>query len=142
MIGSGLEATGLESRVTSWAASAIRTRRGGRWKITQSMYRQMPEQSGGGCSGICRVRYPGSGTFRIRLGSPRTTRPRLRRHLAARTGAVQVDVGVAGAVHAHARGAPALLAVTAPAHRCTGAPSSSGQSEPGQAPVALSGGAD
>ena len=27
-------------------------RTGGHWKITQYMYRQMPEQSGGGCSGI------------------------------------------------------------------------------------------
>jgi hypothetical protein len=25
---------------------------GGHWKITQYMYQQMPEQSGGGCSGI------------------------------------------------------------------------------------------
>jgi hypothetical protein len=115
MTGSDLEGTGLESRVTSRAASAIRARRRGRWKITQSMNRQMPEQSGGGCSGIWQVRHPGSGTFRIRLGPPRTTRLRLRRHLAARTGAVQVDVGVAGAVHVHALGAPALLAVTAPA---------------------------
>jgi len=39
--------------------------------------------------------------------------------LPARTGAVQVDVGVAGAVRVPALGAPALLAVTAPAHRCT-----------------------
>jgi len=27
-------------------------RTGGHWKITQYMYKQMPEQSGGGCSGI------------------------------------------------------------------------------------------
>ncbi len=62
---------------------------------------------------------PGFGTFRIRLRSPSTTRLRLRQRLPARTGAVQVDVGVAGAVRVPALGAPALLAVTAPAHRCT-----------------------
>ena len=28
------------------------TRTGGHWKITQCMYKQMPEQAGGGCSGI------------------------------------------------------------------------------------------
>jgi hypothetical protein len=75
------------------------------------MYQQMPEQSGGGCSGIWRVRHPDSGTFRIRLRSPSTTRLRLRRRLPARTGAVQVDVGVAGAVRGPALGASALLAV-------------------------------
>src|SRR5450755_429791 len=53
------------------------------------------------------------------LASPSTTRLRLRRRLPARTGAVQVDVGVTGAVRVPARGASALLAVTAPAHRCT-----------------------
>ena len=37
MIGSDLEGTDLER---------------GHWKITQYMYKQMPEQSGGGCSGI------------------------------------------------------------------------------------------
>jgi hypothetical protein len=57
--------------------------------------------------------------FRIRLRSPSTTRLRLRRRLPARTGAVQVDVGVARAVRLPALGALALLAVTAPAHRCT-----------------------
>jgi hypothetical protein len=34
----------------------------GHWKITQHMYRQMPEQLGGGCSGIWRARHPDSGT--------------------------------------------------------------------------------
>jgi hypothetical protein len=59
MIGSDLEGADLESRVASWAASAIsddaaavRAVIGGHWKITQSMYQQMPEQPGGGCSGI------------------------------------------------------------------------------------------
>jgi hypothetical protein len=33
--------------------AAVRaTSQGGHWKITQYMYQQMPEQSGGGCSGI------------------------------------------------------------------------------------------
>ena len=40
--------------------------------------------------------------------------PAVRRRLPARTGAVQVDVGVAGAVRVPALGAPTLLAVTAP----------------------------
>ena len=38
MTGAGLEGAGLE--------------RTGHWKITQYMHQQMPEQSGGGCSGI------------------------------------------------------------------------------------------
>ena len=59
---------------------------------------------------------PGFGHAPQPLASPSTTRLRLRRHLPARTGAVQVDVGVAGAVRVPALGAPALLAVTAPAH--------------------------
>jgi len=62
---------------------------------------------------------PGFGHAPQPLASPSTTRLRLRRHLPARTGAVQVDVGVAGAVRVPALGAPALLAVTAPAYRCT-----------------------
>jgi len=171
MIGSDLEGADLESRVASWAASAIsddaaavrapglyvpfrrrhRPRRprgsqgnkpgddhdpryrrnptsafpeaarsgthGGHWKITH-----VPADAGaagGGCSGIWWVRHPDSDRFRIRLRSPSTTRLRLRRRLRARTGAVQVDAGVAGAVRVPALGAPALLAVTAPAHRCT-----------------------
>ena len=73
----------------------------------------MPEQSGGGCSGIQRVRHPDSGTFRIRWRSLSTTRLRLRRRLPARTGAVQVGLGVAGAARVPALGAPALLAVSA-----------------------------
>jgi len=36
--------------------------------------------------------------FRIRLRPPSTTMLRLRRHLPARTGAVQAGVGAAGAV--------------------------------------------
>jgi hypothetical protein len=70
MIGSDLEGADPESRVASWAArgrsrSALPARRNqrvsgscsfwnarGHWKITQYMYQQMPEQSGGGCSGI------------------------------------------------------------------------------------------
>jgi len=41
MIGSDLEGAHLESRMASWAP-----------RVTQFMYQQMPEQSGGGCSGI------------------------------------------------------------------------------------------
>jgi len=62
MIGADLEGADLENRVASWAASAasdetqparlrqlfVLERTGGHWKITQ----YMPEQSGGGCSGI------------------------------------------------------------------------------------------
>ena len=79
MIGSDLEGADLESRVASWAASAIsddaaavravlRPMANG-WRrpmwpassastpaappsCTQYMYKPMPEQSGGGCSGI------------------------------------------------------------------------------------------
>jgi hypothetical protein len=47
-------------------------------------------------------------------GSPGTTRLRLRRYLPARTGAVQVDVGVAGAVRVPALGALALLGLRLP----------------------------
>ena len=80
MIGSDLEGADLESRVASWAASAIsddapavravieaygdrlaaadvvgvvsQYTHGGHWKITRYMYQQMPEQPGGDCSGI------------------------------------------------------------------------------------------
>ncbi len=64
MIGSDLEGADLDSRgtitiratrrdATSASAAAVRSgTHGGRWKITQCMYQQMPEQSGGGCSGI------------------------------------------------------------------------------------------
>jgi hypothetical protein len=74
MIGPDLEAADLESQVASWAVRAtsqrtitiratgetqpaclrqlfVLERTEGHWKITQHMY-QMPEQSGGGCSGI------------------------------------------------------------------------------------------
>ena len=38
---------------TSASPAAVRSgTHGGHWKITQYMYQQMPEQSGGGCSGI------------------------------------------------------------------------------------------
>jgi ketosteroid isomerase-like protein len=38
---------------TSASPAAVRSgTHGGHWKITQYMYKQMPEQSGGGCSGI------------------------------------------------------------------------------------------
>jgi hypothetical protein len=46
MIGAGLEGADLESRV------AADVTHGGHLKITQYIYQQMPEQSGGGCSGI------------------------------------------------------------------------------------------
>ena len=101
MIGSDLEGAGLESRAgsaTSDDAAAVRA------VIGADMYQQMPEQSGGGCSGILRVRHPDSGAFRIRSRSAGTTRLRLRRRLPARTGAVQVDIGVAGAVRVPALG--------------------------------------
>jgi len=64
---------------TGASPAAVRSgTRGGHCKITQSMYQQMPEQSGGGCSVIWRVRHPDSGTFRIRirLRSPSTTQRR------------------------------------------------------------------
>ena len=56
MIGSDLEGANLESRMASWAPRA-----------TQFMYQQMPEQSGGGCSAIWRVRYPEFGHIPHRL---------------------------------------------------------------------------
>jgi hypothetical protein len=49
MIGPDLEGPDLEDRV---AGVVRRYMHGGRWKITQYIYQQMPEQSGGGCSGI------------------------------------------------------------------------------------------
>jgi len=37
---------------TSASPAAVRSgTHGGQWKITQYMYQQLPEQSGGGCSG-------------------------------------------------------------------------------------------
>ena len=39
-------------------------RTGSDWKIAQYMFQQMPEQLGGGCSGIWRLRHTDSGTFR------------------------------------------------------------------------------
>jgi len=49
MIGPDLEGADLGSRV----AGVVRQyTHGGHWKITQYMHQQMPEQSGGGCSGI------------------------------------------------------------------------------------------
>ena len=49
MTGPDLEGADLESR----AAGVVRQyTHGGHWKITQYLYQQMPEQSGGGCSGI------------------------------------------------------------------------------------------
>jgi hypothetical protein len=108
MISSGLEGTGLESRVRAGPPAPSGPGTGALEDHTV----HVPADVGAVRRGLLRHLAsppPGSGTFRIRLGSPRTTRPRLRRHLAARTGAVQVDVGVAGAVHVHALGAPALL---------------------------------
>jgi len=127
VIGSGLEDADLESRVASWAASVIGHGAAaacgdrGRWRpaggvrcgrrrqpvtpATQYVDQQMSEQAGGGCSAIQRIRHRDSGTFRIRLRSPSTTRLRLGRRRPARTGAVQVDVGLAGAARGPAPGA-------------------------------------
>lgn len=63
MTGSDLEGADLESGGRSLSAlPAIRNQcvsgscsfwnARGHWKITQCIYQQMPEQSGGGCSGI------------------------------------------------------------------------------------------
>jgi len=49
MIGPRPEGADLESRV---AGVVRRYTHGGHWKITHYVYQQMPEQSGGGCSGI------------------------------------------------------------------------------------------
>ena len=80
MIRADLEGADLESRVANRAGvvsqytgnaavtqpeletvagrAAVRSgTHGGHRKITQYMYQQMPEQSGGGCSGICWYMY-------------------------------------------------------------------------------------
>jgi hypothetical protein len=49
MIGPDLAGADLESLVASVVHQYTD---GGHWKITQYMSQQMPEQSGGGCSGI------------------------------------------------------------------------------------------
>ena len=79
------------------------------------------------CTSRCRSSQEGAAPassesatrIRIRphpLRSPSTTRLRLHRRLRARTGAVQVDVGVAGAVRAPALGAPGRTGEDAAAH--------------------------
>lgn len=105
MIGPDLEGPGDDHDphhrrdATSASPAAVRSStQGGHWKITQYMGQQLPEQSGGGCSDIQRVRRPDSGTFRIRLRSPARRGAGGHVDLPARTGAVQVDAGVAGAV--------------------------------------------
>jgi hypothetical protein len=60
MIGPDLEGAGPGSRVASYRRDTTRASpgavrsgtHGGQWKITQDMRQQMPEQSGGDCSGI------------------------------------------------------------------------------------------
>ena len=69
------------------------------------MYQQMPEQQ----EGAAPASSESATRIRIRphpLRSPSTTRLRLHRRLRARTGAVQVDAGVAGAIRSPALGAP------------------------------------
>ncbi len=87
----------------------------------------------GRSSGTCTCRSSQEGTAPASSGSATRIRARsasacgrrarrgsgYARRLPARTGAVQVDVGVARAVRVPALGAPALLAITAPVHRCT-----------------------
>ena len=46
-----IHATG-ETKPARLRQPFVLERTGGHWKITQYMYKQMPEQSGGGCSGI------------------------------------------------------------------------------------------
>lgn len=90
------------------------------------------ERSRSTCTSRCRSSQEGAApassesATRIRARSASACGRRARRGsgyadvcLPARTGAVQVDAGVARAVRVPALGAPALLAVTAPAHRCT-----------------------
>lgn len=74
MIGSDLDGADPESRVVS-SLRPHRTllSRKGHWKITQSM--QLPERSEGAAPASSEYRHPDSGTFRIRLRSPSTTRP-------------------------------------------------------------------
>ena len=109
MIGSDLERVDLESRVASWAAlPARRNQRASSscsfwnaWRPLEDRAAHVPADAGavgGDCSDIKRVRHPDSGTFRIRLRLPSTMWRRGHLDLPARTGAVQVDVGVAGAV--------------------------------------------
>jgi hypothetical protein len=85
------------------------------------MYQQMPEQQ----EGAAPASSESATRIRIRphpLRSPSTTRLRLHRRLRARTGAVQVDVGVAGAVRAPALGAPGRTGEDAAAHPWRSAP--------------------
>lgn len=91
---------------TSVSPAAVRSgTHGGHWKITQYMYQQLPEQSEGAAPASS-----GSAT-RIRARSASACGRRARRgagghvDLPARTGAGQVDVGVAGAVRVPALGA-------------------------------------
>ncbi len=91
---------------TSTSPAAVRSgTQGGHWKITQYMYQQLPEQSEGAAPASS-----GSAT-RIRARSASACGRRARRgagghvDLPARTGAGQVDVGVAGAVRVPALGA-------------------------------------
>jgi hypothetical protein len=91
---------------TSASSAAVRSGTyGGHWKITQYMCQQLPEQSEGAAPASS-----GSAT-RIRARSASACGRRARRgagghvDLPARTGAGQVDVGVAGAVRVPALGA-------------------------------------
>jgi hypothetical protein len=108
MTGSGLEGAGLESQVAGWATSAISDGaaacgdRGlwppaGHWKITQYMC----QLDAGAVEGAAPASSESSTRLRARSGplafaehdaAPATGR------LPARTGVVQADVGVAGAV--------------------------------------------
>jgi hypothetical protein len=79
---------------TSASPAAVRSgKQGGQWKITQYMYQQMPEQSGGVAPTSCESATP------IRTCSASACGRLARRgvghvDLPARTGAVQVDTGV------------------------------------------------
>ncbi len=125
MIGSDLEGADLESRVASWATSPSRqSGQPARGRSRSALPARRNQRVSGSCSfwnarkpledhavhapadagavrrGLLRhltspLLHPASGTFRSRLRSPSTTRLRLRRRLPARTGAVQVDAGVA-----------------------------------------------
>jgi hypothetical protein len=113
MIGAGLEGADLESRLASWAASvtsddaaAVRAVHGATGRSRSACASRCRSSQEGTAPASSEARHPDS---RVRLRSPGTTRLRLRRYLPARTGAVQVDVGVAGAVRVPARGALALL---------------------------------
>ena len=158
MIGADLERADLESRMASWAASAISddaaavravieahgdrlaaadvagvvSQYTGNAAVMQPELEtvvgsQQPERSRSACNSRCRSSQEGAApassesATRIRARSASACGRRARRGsgyadvcLPARTGAVQVDVGAAGAVRVPALGAPALLAVTAP----------------------------